>query len=162
MVCYIHVYGRQHGITTETAHQHIQLLEQAIKHKFEGSAHWHGKCYHQDRIRPHPSWLRRDLVYACAGEKGNNRLNEVWYNTWIFRINLKIDGDLDERTTRTLLGLHMKVERIHFTERSPNETTKRMRDLRDEIPWLIDGSVEMRNTGDFRFFGRRFEIGRDI
>jgi hypothetical protein len=162
MVCYIQVYDRQHGITTETAYQHIQLLEQAINHKFEESAHWHGKCYHQDRVRPHPSWLRRDLVYACAGEKGNNRLNEVWYNTWIFRINLKIDGDLDERTARTLLGLHMKVERIQFTERSPNETTKRMRELRDEIPWLADGSVEMRNTGDCRFFGRQFEIGRDI
>ncbi|KAF4772250.1 hypothetical protein HAV15_011216 [Penicillium sp. str.  len=96
------------------------------------------------------------------GRRGNNRLNEVWYNTWIFRINLKIDGDLDERTARTLLGLHMKVERIQFTERSPNETTKRMRELRDEIPWLADGSVEMRNTGDCRFFGRQFEIGRDI
>jgi hypothetical protein len=123
MVRYVQIYGRRHGITTDTAHQYIRLLEQAIKHNFGENAQCHGICYHQDRIRPHPSWLRRELVYACAGEKGINLLNEVWYNTWIFRINLKIEGNLDERTTRALLGLHIKVERIQFTERSRNETT---------------------------------------
>jgi hypothetical protein len=86
----------------------------------------------------------------------------VWYNTWIFRINLKIEGSVDERTTLALLGLHMKAERVQFTERGPNETTKRMRHLRDENPWLADGSVETRNTGECRYFGKRFEIGMDI
>ncbi|KAJ5593568.1 hypothetical protein N7537_010472 [Penicillium hordei] len=162
MVHYIHLYGRQHGITTDTAHRNIRLLEQAINNKFGENAQCHGICYHQDRIRPHPSWIRRELVYACAGEKGNNLLNEVWYNTWIFRINLTIEGNLDERTSRALLGLHMKVVRIQFTERGPNETIKRMRHLRDEIPWLADGSVKLSDTGDSRYFGRRFEIGRDI
>jgi hypothetical protein len=34
MVHYIHVYGRQHGVTRGTAYQNIHLLEQAIEHKF--------------------------------------------------------------------------------------------------------------------------------
>ena len=131
MVHYIHVCGRQHGITTDTIQQQIQLLEQAIKHKFGENAQCHGICYHQDRIRPHPSWLRKNLVYACAGERGLNLLNQVWYNTWMFRINLKIEGSMDKVSTRALLGLHMKVERIDFTGRGPNETTKRMRNLRE-------------------------------
>jgi hypothetical protein len=162
MVRFIHVYGRQRGITRDTADRHIRFLEQAMHHKFGENAQCHGICHHQDRIQPHPSWLRRELVYACAGEKGIDLLNEVWYNTWILRINLKIEGNLDERTIRELLGLHMKVERIQFTEWGPNETTKRMRHLRDEIPWLADGSIKMRDTGGCRYFGRRFEIGRDI
>ncbi|CAG8076597.1 unnamed protein product [Penicillium nalgiovense] len=157
MVHYIHVYGRQHGITTDTAQQQIQLLEQAIKHKFGENAQCHGICLHQGRRQPHPSWLRREIVYACGGGNGINLLNKVWYNTWIFRINLKIEGSVDERTTRTLLGLHMKAERVQFTESGPNETTKRMRHMRDKIPWLADGSVETRNTGDCRYFGKRFE-----
>ncbi|KAJ5531434.1 hypothetical protein N7527_004827 [Penicillium freii] len=160
MVHYIHVYGRQHGITTDTAQQQIQLLEQAIKHIGE-NAQCHGICLRQDRRRPHPSWLRREIVYACAGENGINLLNKVWYSTWIFHINLKIGGSLDERKTRALLGLHIKAERVQFTSRGPNETTKRMRHLRDGIPWC-DGSVETRDTGDCRYFGKRFEIGRDI
>ena len=86
----------------------------------------------------------------------------MWYNTWIFRVNLKIEDNLEERTARALLGLHMMVERIQFTERGPNETTKHMRNLREEITWLADGSVKMRDTGDCRYFGRRFEIGRDV
>lgn len=162
MVRYIHVYGRQHGITIDTAHEHIKRLEQAINHKFEEKAQCHGICFHQDRIRTDPSWLRRELIYACAGEKGINLLNEVWYHTWIFRINLKIEGNFDERTIREPLGLHMKVERIQFTETGPNETTKRMRHLRDKIPRSTDGSVKMKDTGDCLYFGRRFQIGRDI
>jgi hypothetical protein len=56
----------------------------------------------------------------------------------------------------------MKAERIDFTGRGPNETTKRMRDLRDEIPWLADGPVNTRDMSDCRYFGERFSVGRDI
>ncbi|KAJ6125891.1 hypothetical protein N7471_010384 [Penicillium samsonianum] len=161
MVRYVHTYGRQHGIIMDAANQHIRL-EQAINHEFGEHAQCHGICYHQNRIRRHPSWLRKELVYACAGEKGINLLNEVWYNTWIFRINLRIEDNLDERNIRERLGRHMKVERIQITERGSNEITKRMRHLRDEISWSADRPIKMIDTDDRRYFGRRFDIGRDI
>jgi hypothetical protein len=162
MVHYVYVYGRQHGITTDTTQQHIELLEQAIKHNFGESAQCHGVCYYQDRIRPHPSWLRKKLVYACAGEKGSNLLNQVWYSTWIFRINLKIEDLVDKESIRALLGLHMKVERIDFIGRGPNETTKRIRALRDKIIGSAYRPVNTRDISYCRYFGKRFSIGRDI
>lgn len=56
----------------------------------------------------------------------------------------------------------MKVERIEFSVRGPNETTKRMRRFRDQIPLAADGSVEQETKERCRYFGERFGIGGDI
>jgi hypothetical protein len=163
MVYYIHVKGKQYGITTESAQLQIQLLEETIKRALSDTAKYHGVCYHQIRKRPHPSWLRRELVYGFAGRRGTELLEKVWYNTWIFLINLKVEGDLDETLLRALLGLNMKVENVEVTEIGPSRTIKCMRYLRDEIPWPADASpVETRNMEHYRYFGKRFGIGRDI
>ena len=163
MVYYIHVKGKQYGITTETAQLHIQLLEETIKRAFSETAQCHDVYYHQIRKQPHPSWLRKELVYAWVGRWGTGLLEKVWYNTWIILINLKIEGDLDENLLRSLLGSSMKVESMDFTGIGPNGTTKRMRHLRDGIPWPADKPpVETRNTELCRYFGERFGIGRDI
>jgi hypothetical protein len=162
MIHYIHVKGRQHGATADTAYHQIQLLEETMKRAFSESVQCHGIYYHQVRRRPHPAFLRKELVYLCAGSKGINQLNEVWYNTWVFLINLKIEGDMNENFIQALLQLHMKVEMIECTGRGPNETTKRMRHLRDRIPWSADGIAEMRDTEHCRYFGKKFGVGRDI
>ena len=103
--------GKQYGITTETAQLHIQHLEKTIKRAFSDTAQYHGVYYHQIRNQPHPSWLRKELVYAWAGRRGIELLEKVWYNIWLILVNLKIEGDLDENLLRSLLGLNMKVER---------------------------------------------------
>jgi hypothetical protein len=77
MVYYIHVKGKQYGITTESAQLQIQLLEETIKRALSDTAKYHGVCYHQIRKRPHPSWLRRELVYGFAGRRGTELLEKV-------------------------------------------------------------------------------------
>lgn len=163
MVYYIHIKGKQYGFTTESAQLHVQLLEETIKRAFSDTAQYHGVCYHQIRKRPHPSWLRRNFVYGLAGRKGIELLEQVWYNSWIILINLKVKGDLDETLLRALLGLNMKVESVEITELGSSRTVKCMRHLRDGIPWPADASpVETRNMELCRYFGNRFGIGRDV
>jgi hypothetical protein len=163
MTYYIHVKGKQHGITIESAQIHVQLLEETIKRAFSDNSKYHGVYYHQTRIRPHPSWLRRELVYIWGGRNGMELLEKVWYNTWMILINLKVEGTLDEVLLRTLLGLNMKVESVEVTETGPNGTVTRMRELRDAIPWPADAlPVETRNMEHCRYFGEQFGIGRDI
>jgi hypothetical protein len=163
MIYYIHVKGKQYGITTKSAQIHVQLLEETIKRAFSDTVKYHGVYYHQIRKKPHPSWLRRELFYAWGGRKGIELLEKVWYNTWMILINLKVEGDMDETLLRALLGLNMKVENVEVTEIGPNRTTKCMRNLRDGIPWPADAlPVETRNMELCRYFGERFGIGRDI
>lgn len=163
MIYYIHVKGKQYGITTKSAQIHVQLLEETIKRAFSDNAKYHGVYYHQTRKRPHPSWLRRELVYVLRGRNGIELLEKVWYNTWIILINLKVEGDLDETLLGALLGLNMKVESVEVTELGPNGTIKRMRNLRDAIPWPADAlPVETRNMEICRYFGEQFGVGRDI
>lgn len=162
MVHYVHINGRQHGVTADTASHEIQLIEDTLIRGISESTQCHGIYYYQARKQPHPFWLQKELVYACAGNRGLKRLDEVWCNTWILSINLKIEGHLNRGRIRALLGLHMKVERMECTERGPNETIKRMRRLRDRIPWLPGELVETGNTNHYRYFGERFEIGRNI
>jgi hypothetical protein len=96
MVHYIYVNGRQHGVTMDTAQHQFQLLKETIKRDFSETSQCHGMYYRKIRKQPHPSWLRKEVVYALAGKKGTQLLNEVWYNTCLLIVNLKIEGDLDE------------------------------------------------------------------
>jgi hypothetical protein len=163
MTYYIHVKGKQYGITTRSAQIHVQLLEEIIKRAFSDNATYHGVYYHQTRKRPHPSWLRRKLVFVLGGRNGMELLEKVWYNTWRILINLKVEDDPDEALLRALLELSMKVEGMEVTETGPNEAIKRMRNLRDAIPWPADAlPVETRNMELCRYFGEQFGIGRDI
>jgi hypothetical protein len=103
---------------------------------------WHGMAYHQGRKRQHPSWFRKELIFACAGHKGLKRLDEIWYQTWVFVINIKIEGDMNERLIRAVLGLEMTVEKVEHTEGGQYDAlTKRMLHLRNEISWSNDGQA---------------------
>jgi hypothetical protein len=124
---------------------------------------WHGMSYRQSRKRIHPSWFRKEIIFAFAGHKGLKRLDEIWYQTWIFVVNLKIEGDFNENIVRTVLGLDMTVERIEFTDGGRLDAlTKCMLQLRNEIPWLENGQARKEDPEGCWYFGKRFEIGRHV
>jgi hypothetical protein len=109
---YVHIIARQHGVPPSKISDHIGRLEEAIGLALPPNSMWHGMAYHQGRKRQHPSWFRKELIFACAGHKGLKRLDEIWYQTWVFVINMKIEGDMNERLIRAVLGLEMTVEKV--------------------------------------------------
>lgn len=163
MVHYVYVIGRQHGVTSSKTDAQIRRLEKTINFALPKGSTWHGMYYHQDRKRAHPSWFRKELIFAFAGHKGLNRLDEIWYQTWIFKVNLKIEGGSKEGDIRTLLGLDMTVERIECTDgRGLDAVTKCMLQLRDTIPWFQDGQARKEDPNICTYFGKWFEIGRHV
>lgn len=90
-------------------------------------------------------------------------MDEIWYQTWIFEVNLKIEGNFKESLIRTLLGLDMTVERMGCTDgRGLDAVTKCMLQLRNKIPWLEDSRARKEDSKDCWYFGKRFEIGRHV
>ncbi len=163
MTHYIHVIGRQHGVSPSKIDDQIERLEKTIKFALPEDSKWHGIYYHQGRKRVHPSWLRKELIFAFMGRKGLKRLDEIWYQTWIFAVNLKIEGVFTESLIQRLLRLYMTVERVEITDaRRLNELTKCILQLRDQIPWLENGQAEKEDSQGCRCFGNRFEVGRHI
>lgn len=64
-------------------------------------------------------------------------MDEIRYHTWIFVLNLKIEGNFREGLIRTLLGLEMTVKKIEGTDGTGlDAATKRMLHLRNKILWL--------------------------
>jgi hypothetical protein len=63
-----------------------------------------------------PFLAPKELIFTFAGQKGLNRLDEIWYQTWIFVVNLEIKSDFRGDLLRTLLGLLMTVERMECTD----------------------------------------------
>jgi hypothetical protein len=116
MTHYIHVIGRQHGVSPSKVDDQIDRLEKTIKFALPEDSEWHGICYHQGRKRVHPSWLRKELIFAFMGRKGLKRLDDIWYQTWISAVNLKIEGGFTESLIPKLLGLYMTVERVESTD----------------------------------------------
>lgn len=53
MIHYIHVTGRQHGVTADTASHQAQLLEETMKRAFSESAQCRGVYYQEVRQRPY-------------------------------------------------------------------------------------------------------------
>jgi hypothetical protein len=81
----------------------------------------------------------------------------------VFVINIKIEGDMNERLIRAVLGLEMTMEKVEHTEGGQYDAlTKRMLHLRNEISWSHDGQAGKEDAQDCRYFGRRFEIGRHV
>lgn len=56
------------------------------------------------------------LIFTFAGHKGLKRSDEIWYQTWIFVVNLKIEGNSQKRLIRTLLAPDMTMERVEYTD----------------------------------------------
>jgi hypothetical protein len=163
MVHYVHIIARQHGVPPGKIRDHIGRLEEAIGLALPPNSMWHGKAYHQGRKRQHPSWFRKELIFACMGHKGLKRLDEIWYRTWVFVINMKIEGDMNERLIRAVLGLEMTVEKVEHTDGGQFDAlAKRMLHLRNEIPWSNDGKAGKEDVQGCWYFGKRFEIGRHV
>ena len=160
---YVHIIGRQHGVTPSKIEDQIRRLEETMGSALPEGSQWHGMFYHQGRKRVHPSWFRKKLIFAFAGHKGLKRLDEIWYQTWIFVVNLKIEGNSQERLIRTLLDLHMTTERLEYTDgRQLDALTKCMLHLKNEIPWLDNGQARKEDPKGCWYFGKRFEIGRHV
>ncbi|KAJ5655012.1 hypothetical protein N7490_002015 [Penicillium lividum] len=163
MVHYVHIIARQHGVTPSKISDHIGHLEEAIRLALPPTSMWHGMVYHQGRKRQHPSWFRKELIFAFAGHKGLKRLDEIWYQTWVFVVNMKIEGDLNESLIRAVLGLEMTVEMVERTDGGQFDAlTKRMLQLRNEISWSHDGQTGKEDAQGCWYFGKRFEIGRHV
>ncbi|KAJ5559518.1 hypothetical protein N7513_001933 [Penicillium frequentans] len=163
MVHYVHVIGRQHGITSSNIDDHIERLEKTIRFALPKGSKWHGMYHHQIRKRVHPSWFRKELIFTFAGQKGLKRLEEIWCQTWIFVINLRIEGDFEDGLVPTLLGLDMTVERVGFTDgRRLDELTRCMLQLRNEIPHPDNGKATEVHPESRGYFGEWFDIGRHI
>ena len=163
MIQYVHVVGRQHGVTPNTTDDRIGRLEETIKLALPEGSKWHGMFYHQGRKRVHPSWFRKQLILAFAGHKGLKDLDRIWYQTWIFVVNLEIEGDFREGPMRTILGLDMTLERMECTDGSGlDAVTRSMLQLRNEIPWLQDRQARRGDSEGCVYFGKWFEIGRHI
>lgn len=161
MVHYVHVIGRQHGIISSKTDDQIRCLENTFKITLPEGSKWHGIYYKQAR-KGDPSWLRKELIFACMGHKGLKRLDEIWYHTWIFEVNLEIQGDYKECLIRQVLGLDMTVERMKDTEgRRLDAVKKCMLELRNKIHWLNIRSRQGDSEG-CRSFGEYFGIGRDV
>jgi hypothetical protein len=97
------------------------------------------------------------------GRKGLKRLDEIWYQTWIFAVNLKIEGDFTESLIQRHLRLHMTVEWMERTDgKRFDASTKNILQLRNEIPWLENGQAGKKDLQGCRCFGNRFEVGRHI
>ncbi|KAJ5642276.1 hypothetical protein N7490_006276 [Penicillium lividum] len=156
MVHYVHVIGRKHGVTSSKIDDQIGRLEETIGFALPEGSKWHGIYYHQGRKRVHPSWFRKELIFAFAGHKGLKRLDEIWYQTWIFVVNLKIEGGFQESLIRKLLGLDMTVERVECTDGGRlDELTKCMLQLKNEIPWLDNGQARKEDPKGCFYFGKR-------
>ncbi|KAJ5547512.1 hypothetical protein N7513_004746 [Penicillium frequentans] len=163
MVHYVQILARQHGVSSSKISDHIERLEEAIGLALPPTSTWHGLAYHQGRKRQHPSWLRKELIFACAGHKGLKRLDEIWYQTWVFVMNMKIEGDLNESLIRSVLGLEMTVEKVERTDGGQYDAlTKRMLHLRNEIAWSHDAQAGKAGAQGCWYFGRLFEIGRHV
>lgn len=90
-------------------------------------------------------------------------MDEIWYQTWIFVINLEIEDNVRVGIIRTLLGLHMTVKRMDCTDgRGLDAVTKSMLQLRNEIPWFKDREVRKEDSKGCWYFGKWFKIGRHI
>lgn len=163
MAGYVYIMGRHHGVTSGEIDDQIEHLEKTIRSKLPAGTKWHGKYCIQRRRRVHPSLLRKRLIFTFAGRKGLKHLDEIWYQTWIFVIYLRIEGNLREYSLRTLLGLHMTVERLECTDgRRLDRVTSCMLQLTVEIPWSDNWQAANEGYKDCRYFGKRFEIGRHI
>jgi hypothetical protein len=163
MVRYVHIVGRQHGVTPSKIGDKIRRLEETIRLALPEGSKWHGMYYHQRRKRAHPSWLRKELIFTFAGQKGLKRLDEIWYQTWIFVVNLEIESDFREDLLQTLFGLLMTVERMECTDATGlDAVTKCMLQIRNEIPWLEDREAKKEDSKGCSYFGKWFELGRHI
>jgi hypothetical protein len=93
------------------------------------------------------------------GRNGLERLDEIWYQTWVFDVNLSIEGDLGETPIRTIIGQAMKVERLVTGRGQLDELTRHvLLELRNKIPWLEDGQAEKESPEGCRYFGKWFEL----
>jgi hypothetical protein len=132
MTQYVHVIGRQHGVSSSKIDAQVKCLEENIKFALPEDSQWHGMYYNQGRKRLHPSWLRKELIFAFMGRKGLKRLDEIWYQTWIFAVNLKIEGDFTESLIQRHLRLHMTVEWMERTDgKRFDASTKNILQLRN-------------------------------
>ncbi|KAJ5642596.1 hypothetical protein N7490_006596 [Penicillium lividum] len=163
MVHYVNVIGRQHGITSSNIDDHIERLEKTIRFALPKGSKWHGMYYHQVRKRVHPSWFRKELIFTFAGQKGLKRLDEIWYQTWIVEMNLRIEEDFEDSRISTLLGLDMTVERVGSTNGMRlDELTKCMLQLRNKVSRLGNGKAREVHPNNRWYFGEWFDIGRHI
>lgn len=78
-------------------------------------------------------------------------------------VNLEIKSDFREDLLRTLLGLFMTVERMECTDATGlNAVTKCMLHIRNGIPWRENREAQKDDSKDCSYFGKWFELGRDI
>lgn len=97
------------------------------------------------------------------GRKGPSRLDEIWYQTWILAVNLKIEEDFTISLIQKLLRLYMTVERVESADGGRrNALTKCIIQLRDQILWLVNGQAGKEDSQVCRCFGKRVEVGRHI
>lgn len=74
---------------------------------------------------------------AVAGHNGMKRLDEIWYQTWIFVVNWNVEWDIKEGPIRMPLVLDMTVERMECTDgRGLDALTTCILRLRNKIPWF--------------------------
>jgi hypothetical protein len=97
----VNVISRQHGVSSSKIDAQVKFLEENIKFALPEDSQWHGMYYNQGRKRLHPSWLRKELIFAFMGRKGLKRLDEIWYQTWIHAVNLKIEGDFQKASHKS-------------------------------------------------------------
>lgn len=83
----------------------------------------------------------------------------MWYQTWVFVVNLEIKGDFREGLLRTLLELLMTVERMECTDWGElDAVTKCMLKVRNEIPWLEDREARNADPNGCLYFGKRLKL----
>jgi hypothetical protein len=86
-------------------------------------------------------------------------LDEIWYQTLIFAVNLKIERGFTESLIQKLLRLYTTVKRVESTDGGRlNALTKCILQLRDQISWLENGQAGKEDSQGCRCFGNRLKL----